>query len=303
MRNRIVFFSGGLSSFAVAHVVKEKFPNDNVVLFFAETMWEDEDLYRFIDEVSDKLKLPMVIHSLRVDPVELMIQQKTLFSNRLGNCSVFLKTRLSRRVLSGKRKDSLEIFRNKELLKSEDYIKDPVLYFGIGFDEFHRVEGIKKNWSDWEVEFPLLKEYIDFDELLAHYDIKKPRMYDLGFAHNNCKGRCIKAGKKHYRHLHAVDPDTFWELCNIERTISDYVASWSHNKNNPLMNDEMEFNYNEMMKWYISRFKYNPQLKGVPCGVKKPTIMANGMYLDELITTAESPNESIGGCGCFIGDK
>ena len=39
--NHIIFFSGGKSSFAVADYVKEKYPNDNILLYFTDTLWED----------------------------------------------------------------------------------------------------------------------------------------------------------------------------------------------------------------------------------------------------------------------
>lgn len=75
-RNRIIFYSGGKSSFTVAHLVKERYPNDNIVLYFTDTLWEDEDLYRFIFEGADKLELPLLIHSKRQTPIELMYESK-----------------------------------------------------------------------------------------------------------------------------------------------------------------------------------------------------------------------------------
>lgn len=75
-RNRIIFYSGGKSSFTVAHLVKERYPEDNIVLYFTDTLWEDADLYRFIYEGADKLGLPMLIHSKRQTPIELMYESK-----------------------------------------------------------------------------------------------------------------------------------------------------------------------------------------------------------------------------------
>lgn len=47
IKNHIIFFSGGTASFAVAAWVKKKHPNDNILLYFTDTLWESEDLYRF----------------------------------------------------------------------------------------------------------------------------------------------------------------------------------------------------------------------------------------------------------------
>lgn len=65
MRNHIIFFSGGKSSFAVADWVLSQHPEDNILLYFTDTKWENEDLYRFINESSDKLKLPRILNKVR----------------------------------------------------------------------------------------------------------------------------------------------------------------------------------------------------------------------------------------------
>lgn len=46
----IVSFSGGMGSFAEAKSCVDKFGKENVILVFADTLMEDEDLYRFKDE-------------------------------------------------------------------------------------------------------------------------------------------------------------------------------------------------------------------------------------------------------------
>lgn len=39
--------------------------------------------------------------------------------------------------------------------------------------------------------------------------IKRPRLYDLGFSHNNCGGFCPKAGLSHYRRLLKTMPERY----------------------------------------------------------------------------------------------
>jgi 3'-phosphoadenosine 5'-phosphosulfate sulfotransferase (PAPS reductase)/FAD synthetase len=53
--NHIIFFSGGKASLATADYVKNTYPDDNILLYNTDTLWENEDLYRFINEPSDKL--------------------------------------------------------------------------------------------------------------------------------------------------------------------------------------------------------------------------------------------------------
>lgn len=301
--NRIVFFSGGLSSFAVAHHLKANFPSDNILLYFTDTKWEDEDLYRFIDEVSDKLELPMLKHSSGINPVQLMIKQHIIFNSRMGNCSTILKMRVADQYLKKGIVPPIEEWRNKQYLKDENFIENATLYFGISFDEYHRTKAIKENWKPFEVEFPLCKIFYDFDELLKKYSIEKPQMYLKGFTHNNCKGRCVKAGKGHYKLLYNEDRDTFNEINAIEHQLSLYVGAWHTMKDEPMAIHLLEENEQEMMKWHDSNYQYKPNLhflqsENTPSILKQTSLkdinklMSKKCQLDIF--------DEIGGCGCFV---
>lgn len=51
----IVFYSGGICSRATAKRVAERYGTKDLILFFTDTMIEDEDLYRFLDETSKEI--------------------------------------------------------------------------------------------------------------------------------------------------------------------------------------------------------------------------------------------------------
>ena len=304
MKNRIVMFSGGLSSFAVAHHLKIKYPNDNIVLYFTDTLWEDEDLYRFIDEVSDKLQLPLLKHSMGIDPVQLMIKQKIIYNSRMGNCSSILKMRTSANYIKRGKVPEIENWYNKKYLKNENFRKDAILYFGIAFDEFHRTKAIEKNWKPFNVEFPLCKMFFDYDELLSLYDIRKPNLYIKGFVHNNCKGRCVKAGKKHFKLLYKEDNKLFNEMVEIERVLGLYCDAWHLNKNDESKMNDLINNEQEMYKWHDSNYNYDPKLKWIDQTTKKPSIIKN-VYLKEIKEEMDNNGqidlfEEYGGCGCFV---
>lgn len=95
VRNHIIKFSGGKASFAVADFVKQNYPNDNIVLYFTDTLWEDPDLYRFIHEGSDKLQLPLLKHSRGITPAQLMVHQRFMANSRVGTCSKELKMKVA----------------------------------------------------------------------------------------------------------------------------------------------------------------------------------------------------------------
>jgi hypothetical protein len=44
---------------------------------------------------------------------------------------------------------------------------------------------------------------------LAEAGVPQPRLYDMGFAHNNCGGFCVKAGQSQFRHLLKLRPTTY----------------------------------------------------------------------------------------------
>lgn len=192
MRNHAVFFSGGKSSFTVAHLVKERYPEDNIFLYFTDTRWEDEDLYRFIYEGSDKLELPMLYHCYGLNPIQLMHKQRVVFNSRIGDCSKILKMGVAADYFRRGIEPETMKWYNQEYLKEpidplrEGFAENTTLYFGIGWDEAHRESAIKKNWQPFQVEMPLIEEVVDNAVILERYNIRQPRLYDLGFAHNNC---------------------------------------------------------------------------------------------------------------------
>jgi len=56
----IIQFSGGICSFFTAKRVVEKYGKENVILLFCDTLIEDEDLYRFINDTIMHLKCEFV---------------------------------------------------------------------------------------------------------------------------------------------------------------------------------------------------------------------------------------------------
>jgi hypothetical protein len=65
-------------------------------------------------------------------------------------------------------------------------------------------------WKPWE-----LRPYQDV--IREEWGIEPPRLYAMGFPHNNCGGRCIKQGVKEWLRLRYHFPERFeamkqWEL-------------------------------------------------------------------------------------------
>ena len=230
LNGHLVFFSGGSASWYVAHCVKQQHGKEALHLLFTDTLVEDNDLYRFIIETAANLydnsservaellnrasELPLVhtdmqarkeeLEQLRLDTVaelprlhwlseqrdvwDVFHDSRFLGNSRIAPCSAQLKQRMARR-----------------------YVKptfDPAsttLYLGIDWTEEHRTKAPRKNWAPYPVEFPLVDDMafnkVDIMRELDRLGIEPPRLYALGFAHNNCGGFCVRAGQGHFANL------------------------------------------------------------------------------------------------------
>ncbi|MDY0277923.1 MAG: hypothetical protein RBQ97_07545 [Acholeplasma sp.] len=206
MENRItkhvIMFSGGASSAYVAKWVVDKYGIEKCILLFTDTLWEDKDNIRFMEDVADYIGIDITrIYDGRT-PEEVFFQQKFLGNARFAKCSEELKVR-------------------QTLIYTDDLRNlgfEPVLYFGIGPHEKHRADNLTRHYEHFPPEpvkcvFPMIDsisadckaKYIIENE----WGIKLPRMYDLGFSHANCGGRCVRGGLHHYAKLYQIWPDQY----------------------------------------------------------------------------------------------
>ena len=54
--------------------------------------------------------------------------------------------------------------------------------------------------------------------------IRLPRLYELGFAHNNCGGFCVKAGQGHFANLLRAMPARYAKHEALERAMRAYLG-------------------------------------------------------------------------------
>jgi 3'-phosphoadenosine 5'-phosphosulfate sulfotransferase (PAPS reductase)/FAD synthetase len=255
-RVHIAMFSGGAGSAYVAYYMVQAFGKENCKLFFTNTLWEDEDNLRFMDEISEYIGLEITEILDGRTPEEVFYDFKFLGNSRLAKCSEELKVRQTLIFL--------------EELRDNEKI-EPVLYFGIAphekrrRDDSHvkrRANSIEENSPDMnirkaaglrsfyehfplepiETRFPLietLREDIDAKGIIQNeWGIKLPRMYTAaidkaekendpiakklvkyginGFSHANCGGRCVRGGFQHYATLYAIWPDQYKEQEEME---------------------------------------------------------------------------------------
>ena len=201
----IVLYSGGLGSyFTTKRIIESGINKDDIILLFTDTKIEDEDLYRFLDDSTKKLGIPLTNYSDGRDIWQVFKDVKYLGNSRLDPCSRILKREMSRKFIKQYKPD------------------DCAVYLGFDWTEINRFEKAQKAWLPYTIKSPLCEPpYIDKEDmklLIAQDGIELPRLYKMGFAHNNCGGGCVKAGLGHFAKLYKEFPDRFkiWEDKEIE---------------------------------------------------------------------------------------
>src|SRR6185312_3546767 len=179
----VVFYSGGLGSFATALRVIEKHGTENLTLLFTDTLIEDHDLYRFIIETAghffnaDKNKIAEL--SKRALNITLTEENMSQRKDDLERLRLDSNKAIPQLVWLTEHKDPWDIFFEQKFLgnsriaqcshilkqvMSKKYVKEhfeshkTTLYLGIDWTEEHRTKAPVKNWSPYPVEFPMCEE-------------------------------------------------------------------------------------------------------------------------------------------------
>lgn len=263
---RVVMFSGGIGSWAAAKRVVERHGAQDVTLLFTDTKMEDKDLYRFLDEAAADVFRNMTPNLVRLcegrTPWEVFFDERFLGNSKVDPCSKILKRKMKDRWLTENCDPA-----------------DTIAYVGIDWTEMHRFDdgaggGLRprRAAAGWKYEAPMCEPpYMDKQDMLRALKacgIKAPRLYDMGFSHNNCGGFCCKAGQGHFANLYRQLPETYAYHEQKEQDIIAYLEK-------PV----------SMLTEQIDGISYPLTLKTL-----RERIDADGqidMY-------------EIGGCGCFI---
>ncbi len=199
----LVSLSGGTASAVAAHRVIERYGKENTSLWFADTSWEDEDLYRFLDDLEKFFDIPIQRHVDGRTPLEVATQRKIIPNNQFAPCSLELKVYPFRKLVAS--------------------LPKPItVHLGLDWTEMHRAERPKKEYELIEgvtVDLPLMWSPIanpPHRQVTESWGIHTPRLYNMGFPHNNCGGRCVKQGIKEWVRLAQMFPKRFAEVRDWE---------------------------------------------------------------------------------------
>ncbi len=210
MMLHVNMLSGGLASWATGKLVAAKHGSDNLVHLFADTRYEDPDLYRFLPEAVANIGGKLVTVCEGRTPWQVFHDLRFVGNTRVAPCSRILK------------REPLDAW-----LAANCDPANTVVYTGLMWFERHRWDGrrdkpgIRERFADagWKAEAPLIETQLskaDLRSWLEREGIDVPGLYDDGFHSNNCRGACVKQGQAGWRQLLLKRPETFAEVEALE---------------------------------------------------------------------------------------
>lgn len=272
-RTHVIMFSGGAGSYLTAKRVKDRYPDDEIVLLFADVGGENPhayagehaDTYRFVHEAAEVLNLPLHVVADGRDIWQVFHDDRFLGNSRLANCSKFLKQKPCRDWLDANHPDPAST----------------TVHVGIDWSEESRLPNIRKGWDPYPVEALLLDPpLIDKEQMLSEMvedGLRLPELYKRGFAHNNCGGFCVRSGQAQFLKLLQEDPDRYAYHEEREQEIRDYLA-----KDVTILKDRRK------------EVTQHNDGKAVPLSLRD--------FRLRVLSEGKVDTEEWGGCGCFVGD-
>lgn len=205
----IISFSGGMGSFAEAVSCVNQYGEDQVITLFADTLIEDYDLYRFMEECIDYLGCEHRVIKDGRTPFEVFKDVRFMGNSRIDPCSRILK------------RDLINGYIKKTWLPEEVEV-----HLGIDYSEEHRLRGVQERMRPYVYRSTLVEDgKIIAKDFSRQYDIEPPRLYDMGLGHNNCGGFCVKAGLGHFKNLLAGDRDQYIQFEEEEQRVYQQVPN------------------------------------------------------------------------------
>lgn len=208
----IVMFSGGISTYETARRVKERVDDPSTItLLFADTLIESPELYRFRDAVAKSLNLRLEIVADGRTPFEVFRDERYLGNTRVDPCSKILKRQLLNRWID-----------------EHCDVKSTTIYYGFDWTEQPRIDRQIERRAPWRCEFPLAAAPFEFKdqwvERARAAGLPVTSAYKHGFSHDNCNGKCIKAGQAHCAKLLQVRPEVYLEWEQEEQDFRDFIG-------------------------------------------------------------------------------
>lgn len=205
----VVMFSFGIGSWATAKIVAQRHGTENLILLNADTKYEDEDTYAWGEAAAKNVGGKLIRLCDGRDIWQVFSDERYLGNSRVDPCSKILKrSQIDRFMVQNYRPDNC------------------VRYVGIHWSESERLDRIRKRLPEWNIQSPLCDPPLiaaqELHDWAEQEGLWKQRLYQFGFPHANCGGRCIKQGQSGWAHLLRVMPERYRE-CE-EREFREHIG-------------------------------------------------------------------------------
>lgn len=194
---KVCWLSAGVSSLVAGYLAKDV--DEYIYIHIKE---QHEDSLRFIKDCEKFLgKEVQVIES---GSVHETIEKTRYINGAYGaRCTLELKKKI----------------RHEWEKAHADY--EITYVWGFDLKEKHRADRLKETYPEFNHEFPLIENGISKAQahgMLKELQLKRPKMYDLGYSNNNCVG-CVKGGMGYWNKIRVDFPDVFNKMAKLEREV------------------------------------------------------------------------------------
>jgi len=275
----VVSFSGGLgSASATDRMLSLGIPKTDIELVFCDTLIEDDDLYRFVNQSTSVLGMPYTHLRDGRHPWEVFKDVKYQGNSRTAHCSDLLKTEMFKQHIESK------------------YDWNCTVVLGMDYQEEDRIARANKKYQCGVIAPMADPPYFsraDIEKSWEDRGVTIPRLYKLGFVHNNCGGFCVRAGLKQMRLLYKKFPERYL---------------WHENEQEKFIYWYMQYKIERHAKGEITDQELQDALKSKGHPFLRKTIDGVVQYITlkefrEQYMQDETPDpecDNSVGCGCFI---
>jgi hypothetical protein len=302
----VVMFSSGAGSWAAARRVADQHGTDGLVLLFADVRGEDEDNYRFLEDAAADIGGQLVTVADGRTIWDVFRDRRFLGNSRIANCSTELKQKPARAWMDA------------------NAGPDTVVHVGIDVTEVHRLPAIERGWAPWRTTAPLCEPpYLSRGAVFAAMKargLRRPRLYDLGMAHANCSGGCVRAGQGQFTRLLEFLPDKFaeWEANeeNLRQHLDRDDVSILKDRTLEGILAHLGLTKADVERRVVTPAHYDEDAADWRTSVTAWFVKTTGERLPDAVPLrltvlrerAESRPEQIdlfdvGGCGCFVAEE
>lgn len=214
--------SYGIGSWAASKVAVQRYGVENVLLLFADVKYEDEDTYLWGEAAAKNIGAQLIVITEGRTPWEVFRDERFLGNSRADPCSKILK------------RQTLDAWRAMHCDPTETTV-----VVGIHWserDRFARWDKKRQEYAGvryrlealgWHSIAPLCEPpFLAYDELHAwakREGLWEQRLYQLGFPHANCGGRCVKQGQAGWALLLKTMPERYRECEREEQGMRDFL--------------------------------------------------------------------------------